>query len=96
MMPLFVVTDTLQADQIQEIKDQLRRRCSPRHVPDRIFWVREIPYTLSGKKLEVPLKKWLMGMPKHQAMTVDALRNPSALDDFEQLIPQIKRFFTQS
>jgi hypothetical protein len=37
-----------------------------------------------------------MGMPKHKAMTVDALRNPSALDDFEQLIPQIKRFFTQS
>ena len=96
MMPLFVVTNTLNADRIQEIKDQLRRRCSPRHVPDRIFWVRDIPYTLSGKKLEVPLKKWLMGVSKHQAMTVDALRNPSALDDFEQLIPQIERFFTQT
>jgi acetoacetyl-CoA synthetase len=80
-MTLFVVadlTDELRAD----IRKQVRTRCSPRHVPDEIVAIDEVPRTLSGKKLEVPIKKILMGASPEKAASRDSLANPEALDWF--------------
>jgi len=83
-MPLFVTLDgDLNDSMIQKINTALRKNCSPRHIPDMIVKVSEIPYTISGKKMEVPVKKILMGVAKNKAATVDAMKNPSSLDDFE-------------
>lgn len=60
---------------------ELRTRLSPRHVPDELHVVRALPRTLSGKKLEVPVKKILRGVPADDAATRGALADPSALDD---------------
>ena len=84
-MPLFVVLEDgeeLTEDLIKKIKNQLRSEYSPRHVPDEIILVPEIPYTISGKKLEAPIKKILLGMPLNKAANKDIMRNPSALDFF--------------
>ena len=62
------------------ISEKLRSRCTPRHVPDKIFRVPEIPYTLSGKKLELPVKRLLMGYSPDRAVSLDAVKNPAALD----------------
>lgn len=62
------------------ITEKLRNSCSPRHVPDKIFQVPDIPYTLSGKKLELPVKRLLMGYPPEKAVSMDAVKNPAALD----------------
>ncbi|WJK42469.1 acetoacetate--CoA ligase [Solwaraspora sp. WMMA2056] len=61
---------------------ELRSALSPRHVPDGIHQVAAVPRTLSGKKLEVPVKKILTGTPVEQAVASGALANPAALDAF--------------
>ncbi len=66
----------------------LRTEVSPRHVPDVIYAVPEIPRTLTGKKLEVPVKRILAGMPVDQAVSRGTLSNPQALDYFIQLAAQ--------
>jgi acetoacetyl-CoA synthetase len=82
-MSLFVVTkDELDDDLVGEIRRQVRSRCSPRHVPDEIIRIDEVPRTLSGKKLEVPVKKILMGHPPERAASRDSLANPAAFDWF--------------
>ena len=58
----------------------LRTELSPRHVPDSIDQVAMIPRTLSGKKLEVPIKRMLLGMDPEQAASRDSLADPTALD----------------
>jgi acetoacetyl-CoA synthetase len=86
-MPLFVVSDgKTDMDELEEvIKNELRARCSPRHVPDQIIEVPGIPYTLSGKKMEIPVKKLLMGMSAEKEMNEEAVRNPEALEYFKKL-----------
>ena len=84
-MSLFVVmaAGARLTDEITtSIKRRIREDCSPRHVPDEIIAVDEIPRTLSGKVLEVPIKKILMGGDPDKAVSRDALANPSALDWF--------------
>jgi acetoacetyl-CoA synthetase len=84
-MPLFVtLRDGLQLDARIEaaIRARLREECSPRHVPDRIYQVAVIPYTRSGKKLEVPVKRILMGTPLAKAADVSTLAVPGSLDWF--------------
>jgi acetoacetyl-CoA synthetase len=90
-MPLFVVlsegrtlTDELRA----EIRLRVRRDCSPRHVPDDIVQVAEVPRTLTGKALEVPVKKLLMGMDPDRVASRDALANPAAFDWFVEYARQ--------
>ncbi|MFP5307187.1 MAG: acetoacetate--CoA ligase, partial [Gammaproteobacteria bacterium] len=61
---------------------RLREDCSPRHVPDRIYAVEQVPYTLTGKKMEVPVRKLLMGMPLEKAASRYAMMNPVAIDYF--------------
>ncbi len=84
-MPLFVkLRGELLLDEslTQRINDQLRRDYSPRHVPDKIYAVQDIPYTLTGKKLEVPIRRILVGMDPDKAANRAVLRNPAALDYF--------------
>ncbi|MDX2045332.1 MAG: acetoacetate--CoA ligase [Chitinophagaceae bacterium] len=84
-MPLFVVMKEglkLNDEIKSKIKSQLRRQYSPRHVPDEIYGVNEIPYTISGKKMEAPVKKILMGMDASKAASKDTMKNPQALDYF--------------
>ncbi len=64
------------------IRRALRTELSPRHVPDEIHQVPGIPRTLSGKKLEVPVRKILLGTPVAQAADPDALANPEVLGVF--------------
>jgi acetoacetyl-CoA synthetase len=65
-----------------EIARRVRSQCSPRHVPDEVYAIAEVPRTLSGKVLEVPVKRILMGTPPEQAASRDSLANPAALDWF--------------
>ena len=64
------------------LKSVIRQKCSPRHVPDLIFKIPDIPYTISGKKVEVPVKKILRGANINDVVSKDSLRNPSSLDWF--------------
>lgn len=66
------------------INAQLRQRLSPRHTPDDILAVPEVPYNLTGKKLEVPVKRLLTGALRENVVSDGAVRNPWALDIFEE------------
>ena len=84
-MPLFVVLRggaTVDDELRREIARRVREQCSPRHVPDEVFEIAEVPRTLSGKVLEVPVKRILMGTPPEKAASRDSLANPAALDWF--------------
>ena len=84
-MPLFVqLTEEGDLDDALDarIRRTLRERYSPRHVPDRIYRVDEIPYTLTGKKMEVPVRRILMGTPPEEAANTSVMRNPESLDWF--------------
>ena len=67
------------------MRSELRESLSPRHVPDRIVAVAAVPLTLSGKKLEVPVKRILTGTPPDEAASRESLANPQALDAFAAL-----------
>ena len=85
---LFVVLregTELDDDLRARIGRSLRTELSPRHVPNRFIVVDEVPRTLNGKKLEVPVKKILAGTPPERAVSRDALQNPASLDPFVQL-----------
>jgi acetoacetyl-CoA synthetase len=87
-MPLFVVLregEELSVELAAEIKRRIREQCSPRHVPDEVFQIGEVPRTLSGKVLEVPVKKILTGESPERAVSRDSLANPEALDYFVEL-----------
>lgn len=91
-MPLFVVLkDETEIEPVTTlINKTLKEQCSPRHVPDQVLSVPDIPYTLSGKKMEVPVKKALMGMDIEKSMNKDACRNPDAMEYFIRLAEQLK------
>jgi acetoacetyl-CoA synthetase len=67
---------------VGRIKARIREDCSPRHVPDEITAVPAVPRTLSGKLLEVPVKRILMGAEPTAVASRDSLANPEALDWF--------------
>lgn len=75
--------ETLTDDLRAQIISDLKSRASPRHVPDRIEIAPEIPYTLTGKKMEVPIKKRLLGHPMAKVATADAMANPACLDWYD-------------
>ncbi len=94
-MPLFVKLRSgcvLDETLVKRIGSQLRRDYSPRHVPDKVYAVQDIPYTLTGKKLEVPIRRILMGSDPDKAANRAALRNPQALDWFAQFAREQKDF----
>ena len=89
-LSLFVVLRdgiSLEDDLLAEIKQRIRSDCSPRHVPDDIRQIREVPRTLSGKVLEVPVKRILTGTPVEQAASRESLANPDALNYFIDMAP---------
>jgi acetoacetyl-CoA synthetase len=69
----------------RRIAHELRTELSPRHVPDDVIAVPAIPRTLSGKKLEVPVKRILLGLPADVAASRDSLADPRSLEAFEAL-----------
>lgn len=84
-MPLFVrlepgteLTDELRV----RVAKRLRSDCSPRHVPDAVYAVAAVPYTLTGKKMEIPVRKVLLGVPLEKAASRDAMADPTAIDWF--------------
>ncbi|MBV8063520.1 MAG: acetoacetate--CoA ligase, partial [Nevskia sp.] len=84
-MPLFLKLKpgfSLDEGVQKRIAAKLREDCSPRHVPDRMYLVEAVPYTLTGKKMEVPVRKILMGWPLEKAASRDAMMNPEAIDYF--------------
>jgi acetoacetyl-CoA synthetase len=84
-MPLFVKLSSgirLDAELERKICDRLRREYTPRHVPDRVIQVPGIPVTLTRKKMEVPVRKILLGAPAEQAANRNAMANPDSLDFF--------------
>jgi acetoacetyl-CoA synthetase len=92
-MPLFVVLkagyvldDALKA----RIAHEIRTRASARHVPNEVYAVNEIPRTLTGKKMEVPVRRLLLGQPREKVASPDAMANPSSLDFFVELAVKLK------
>ena len=84
-MPMFVkLANELKLDDNidQKIRKTLRETYSPRHVPEKIYQVGDIPYTLTGKKMEVPVRKILMGIPEEKAANRNVMANPASLDYF--------------
>jgi acetoacetyl-CoA synthetase len=87
-MPLFVVLREgaeLDDSLAGEIRRRVREDCSPRHVPNEIRQIAAVPRTLSGKVLEVPVKRILMGVAADEAASRESLANPEALDYFVEL-----------
>jgi acetoacetyl-CoA synthetase len=84
-MPMFVkLADGLTLDEriTAEINSKLRKEYTPRHVPDKIIQVPAMPTTITGKKLEVPVRRLLMGVPLEKAANTSAMADPAALDAF--------------
>ncbi|MFC2947485.1 acetoacetate--CoA ligase [Virgibacillus sediminis] len=83
--PLFVVmkegTELTEAVR-NKIKQHIREQCSPRHTPTGIYQIKDIPKTLNGKKLEIPVKKILMGQPADQVVNMGSLSNKESLQYF--------------
>jgi acetoacetyl-CoA synthetase len=69
----------------RKIRDRIRSELSPRYVPDEIFAVNEVPHTLNGKKLEVPVKRLFQGLPLSQAVSKEAVGNFAAMEPFVEL-----------
>jgi acetoacetyl-CoA synthetase len=87
-MPLFVVLrDGASLDDalVGAIRRRIREDVSPRHVPDEVVAIPEVPRTLSGKVLEVPVKRILCGVAPEEAASRESLANPAALDFFVHL-----------
>jgi acetoacetyl-CoA synthetase len=90
-MPLFVVlADGAALDDAltQRIAARIREDCSPRHVPNEVHAIAAVPRTLSGKVLEVPIKRILQGTPPEKAASRDSLADPAALDWFVDFAAQ--------
>ncbi len=93
-MPLFVVLragavldETLKS----RIKDSIRQRASARHVPNEIYLVNDIPRTLTGKKMELPVRRLLLGQPLEKVASADAMANAGSLAYFVELAKTLER-----
>lgn len=78
LQPGFVLDDALR----ERICAQIRTKASARHVPDEVVQISEVPRTLSGKKMEVPVRKLLLGAARAEVASPDAMQNPASLDFF--------------
>jgi acetoacetyl-CoA synthetase len=91
MMLFVVLSDGITLDEglERQIKTAIRDDCSPRHVPNEIRQIGQVPRTLSGKVLEVPVKRILTGTPPEQAASRESLADPAALDYFVELAREL-------
>ncbi len=93
-MPLFVVLAEgaeLSDDLMKRVARAIREYCSPRHVPDEMVAIEAVPRTLSGKVLEVPVKRILTGTPPEKAASRDSLADPDSLDFFVEYAAGLKQ-----
>jgi acetoacetyl-CoA synthetase len=93
-MPLFVVcSDGIVLNDVlkQKVNSALKMAYSPRHVPDEIIEVSDIPYTISGKKQETPVKKILMGIPLPKAINIGSVRNPASVHFFVEFAKRFEK-----
>ncbi len=91
-MPLFVkMMPGTSLDEVvrDRICERLRADYSPRHVPDRIYEIAIVPYTLTGKKMEVPVRRILLGQPVDKVVSRDAMADASSLDYFVRLAAEL-------
>ena len=98
-MPLFLVLgpgSELDQELVARVKARVRDQVSPRHVPDLVLQVPEIPKTLSGKKLEVPVKRILSGDDPERALSRESLQNPAALEPFLELAARSREWLPGS
>ena len=70
---------------INTLKAHIKNQCSPRHLPDHIFKVEDIPYTLNEKKMEVPIKRLFCGQSVKEILQKGAMKNPLSIKSFENL-----------
>jgi acetoacetyl-CoA synthetase len=92
-MPLFVVLEpgqVLDDDLKAQIVHQIKTKASSRHVPNEIYQVDEIPRTLTGKKMEVPVRKLLLGALAEKVASPDAMANPKSIVFFQRLADELK------
>ncbi len=88
-MILFIATATgkmLDAELEARIRKKIRTDLSPRHVPDEVIQVPSVPKTLNGKKLEVPIKRLLMGADPNRVINKDSLADPASIDFYLELV----------
>lgn len=91
-MPLFVVLHegmTLDEALSKRIADEIRSKASPRHVPNKIYQVTDIPRTLTGKKMEVPVRRLLLGASAEKVAHPDAMANPQSMAFFISLAQEL-------
>ncbi|MFN0181470.1 MAG: acetoacetate--CoA ligase [Gemmatimonadales bacterium] len=92
---LFVVPTDADAGLTPELEGEITRRLkrdgSPRHVPDRVVAMPAVPYTLTGKKMEIPVKKLLLGVPPARACSRDAMAVPAAIEPYLAFADQWRR-----
>ncbi|MCZ7563956.1 MAG: acetoacetate--CoA ligase [Burkholderiales bacterium] len=91
-MPLFVVlADGAALDDglKSRIKQRIRTAASARHVPDEIYAIDAVPRTLTGKKMELPVRKILLGAPADRVASADAMANPASLTSFVSLAARL-------
>jgi acetoacetyl-CoA synthetase len=86
LRPGYALDDALKA----RIKARIREAASARHVPDEVYGIDEVPRTLTGKKMELPVRKLLLGMPIEQVASADAMANPASLGYFVLLAERLK------
>lgn len=92
MLLLFVVLKegcSLTPELQEKIRAVIKEKVSPRHAPDRIYQVQEIPRTLNGKKLEVPVRRILLGHSLEKAVNIDSVANKEALAFFIRLAKEL-------
>lgn len=77
--------ESLSEEVIQAIRQNIRQELSPRFTPDAIYEVKDIPKTLNGKKMEVPIRKLLLGFNFNKVVNIDSMSNPESLRFFKEL-----------
>jgi acetoacetyl-CoA synthetase len=93
-MPLFVVLSagvSLDPELVAKVRARIRETVSPRHVPDLVVAIDEVPRTLSGKKLEIPVKRLLQGASLAELPNLEAVQNPRALEPFVEMAAERSR-----
>jgi len=94
LMLMFVVLQpgkALDDALVAQLQQDIRTKASPRHVPDRIYQVQAIPRTLTGKKMEVPVRRLLLGAPVEKVAQPDTMSNPQSIAFFVQLAHEMAR-----
>lgn len=76
---------------IARINEAIKRNCSPRHMPDDVYLIQDVPRTLNGKKLEVPVKRLLSGESAEKVVNRGSMSNPEAIDYFIEFAEKVRK-----